>query len=164
MAVMQARRNINQQARPLLPTLLLCPATQVHLAIPDPRLSHDAQDDMHRALLVQEILIVIFESVPTVPSSHPTDVRVLHRTLIALACTCRAFTDVALDILWRDPPSLATLIQCMPVDVWSITANVTPERYISEGLRHRANLVSTEQSCCILRRHMFIRRRCTLCK
>ncbi|KAH9949841.1 hypothetical protein B0H21DRAFT_687727 [Amylocystis lapponica] len=38
--------------------------------------------------------------------------------LAALARTCRAFQDVALDILWRTLPNLAPLIKCFPTDVW----------------------------------------------
>ncbi|KAG1750877.1 hypothetical protein EDB19DRAFT_1871440 [Suillus lakei] len=42
-----------------------------------------------------------------------------HRSLPALASTCRAFERSALNILWRDLQSLEPLIQCLPSDLFS---------------------------------------------
>ncbi|KAJ7221227.1 hypothetical protein B0H12DRAFT_303655 [Mycena haematopus] len=40
-------------------------------------------------------------------------------TLAALARTCKMLSSPALDILWRDSPSLANILRCMPDDLWS---------------------------------------------
>ena len=35
-------------------------------------------------------------------------------TLVSLACTCRAISDVCLDVIWRDLSDLSALFRLMP--------------------------------------------------
>src|SRR5436305_860753 len=60
---------------------------------------------MHNCLDIPELVRIIFEL------TEPSD-------LAALAKTCQAFRDLALQILWADLPSLAPLVRCLPGDVW----------------------------------------------
>ncbi|KAH7903840.1 hypothetical protein BJ138DRAFT_1019974 [Hygrophoropsis aurantiaca] len=62
---------------------------------------------MHQALLIEDIQLYILNQV-----EQKSD-------LSALARTCQAFTQVALDVLWRDLDCFIRLIQCMPPDLWS---------------------------------------------
>lgn len=56
---------------------------------------------MHHALEIQEILLIIFGQ------CHPPDTA-------ALARTCRAFKEPALDVLWEVLCDLSPLAQCLP--------------------------------------------------
>ncbi|KAH7905940.1 hypothetical protein BJ138DRAFT_1118024 [Hygrophoropsis aurantiaca] len=67
---------------------------------------------MHPALLVGEIQLHIFNEISN------------KNTLNALARTCQAFTEAALDVLWRDLDSFTRLIECMPHDLWTSTVIV----------------------------------------
>ncbi|KAF8120218.1 hypothetical protein EV363DRAFT_1281596 [Boletus edulis] len=60
---------------------------------------------MHHALEIQEILLNIFGHASSYYQT--TD-------LVALAITCRAFKDPALDVLWEILPDLSPLAQCVP--------------------------------------------------
>ncbi|KAH7919409.1 hypothetical protein BV22DRAFT_1023044, partial [Leucogyrophana mollusca] len=40
------------------------------------------------------------------------------RGLCVLARTCRAFQEMALDLLWETLNSVGPLVQCLPRDVW----------------------------------------------
>ena len=78
--------------------------------------SVDFLNIMHRCLWIQEVLHNIFDNLADdLPSLEtrgwPT---VGHATLAQLARTCKAFTEPALDALWRFQPSLAPLVQCLP--------------------------------------------------
>ncbi|KAJ7266515.1 hypothetical protein C8J57DRAFT_1068705, partial [Mycena rebaudengoi] len=42
--------------------------------------------------------------------------------LSALARTCTAFCNPALDVLWRNQDTIVNLLQCMPKDLWEINA------------------------------------------
>ena len=59
---------------------------------------------MHHALEIQEILSNIFGHFSRSESSH----------LLALAITCRAFKEPALDVLWADLDNLSPLVRCLP--------------------------------------------------
>ncbi|KAH7902903.1 hypothetical protein BJ138DRAFT_991489, partial [Hygrophoropsis aurantiaca] len=61
---------------------------------------------MHRVLLIHEIQLCIFNQIP------------FKQTLNALARTCQAFSETALDVLWSDLDCFPRLIQCMPEDLW----------------------------------------------
>ncbi|KAH7907132.1 hypothetical protein BJ138DRAFT_1129385 [Hygrophoropsis aurantiaca] len=67
---------------------------------------------MHPALLIQEIQLYILNQLG--------ESRQLRGTLKALAATCHAFTEAALNVLWRDLDCFARLIQCMPQDLWTV--------------------------------------------
>ena len=63
---------------------------------------------MHHALEIQEILSNIFYfSYPPFLSSQ------WFAALAALARTCRAFKEPALDVLWRDLIDLSPLARCL---------------------------------------------------
>ena len=64
---------------------------------------------MHHALEIQEILSNIFVYCsPSVLGKKPTT------DLAALARTCRAFKEPALDVLWRELVDLSQLARCLP--------------------------------------------------
>ena len=67
---------------------------------------------MHRALQIEEVLSDIFHH-------FSPDIGILWREetipeLAALARTCRAFKEPALDILWRVLHHLSPLLWCLP--------------------------------------------------
>ena len=63
---------------------------------------------MYHALQIPEILLNIFSHCP--PPSRETP----HSDLPALARTCRAFKEPALDLLWEELPDPSPLVQCLP--------------------------------------------------
>ncbi|KDQ62049.1 hypothetical protein JAAARDRAFT_447960 [Jaapia argillacea MUCL 33604] len=68
---------------------------------------------MHYAMEIPEILTNIFENLRSV-------------TLPAVARTCLAFREPALDLLWHSDASLGDLIRCMPPDAWKEEVVRTP--------------------------------------
>ncbi|KAF9233796.1 hypothetical protein BU15DRAFT_53408 [Melanogaster broomeanus] len=66
---------------------------------------------MHRALLIHEILCMIVDFV------HDNS-WVFNPTLAALARTCKAFKEPALDTLWFELDDLSPLARCLPRDSW----------------------------------------------
>lgn len=63
----------------------------------------------HRALLVPDVLLVIFEQV-----NHSTEFRRSSRKyLAALASTCKAFHEPAMDLLWADMNGIDPLLGCV---------------------------------------------------
>ncbi|KAJ8588320.1 hypothetical protein M405DRAFT_261022 [Rhizopogon salebrosus TDB-379] len=44
-----------------------------------------------------------------------------NRTLLALALTCKSFTELALDLLWRKLDRLSPLIRCLPPSLWTLS-------------------------------------------
>lgn len=69
---------------------------------------------MHRCLLVAEIFshITYFSTADTRGGSYgKTEV-------YRLALTCRAFSEPALDAVWREIDSLINLIHLLPDDLW----------------------------------------------
>ena len=68
---------------------------------------------MHRTLQVPEILSTIFDRCPPrVLSAYPC--KESSSDLAALARTCRAFKEPALDVLWRVLVDLYPLACCLP--------------------------------------------------
>jgi hypothetical protein len=66
---------------------------------------------MHRALLISEILSEVFAHVnedlgPRLAGKKPT--------LEALARTCKAFHEPAMDLLWADLDGITPLLGCVP--------------------------------------------------
>lgn len=71
---------------------------------------------MHPCLLVTEILLHIIGFVENGTESRST----CRKSDIArLARTCRAFTDPALDVLWRTQCALGPLVKCLPGHLWA---------------------------------------------
>ncbi|KAJ7613396.1 hypothetical protein FB45DRAFT_842767 [Roridomyces roridus] len=77
---------------------------------------------MHRGLGIPEILSNICELIPndTERDLHCLDSGTNH-TLAALARTCRAFQNPALDVLWNSQFTILNVIRCMPEDIWEWT-------------------------------------------
>ncbi|KAH7907179.1 hypothetical protein BJ138DRAFT_1070614 [Hygrophoropsis aurantiaca] len=73
---------------------------------------------MHRALLIVEIQLYIFNEISKgQDSENPDDSYLEKHMLNALARTCKTFSEAALDVLWCDLDSFIRLIQCMPKDL-----------------------------------------------
>ncbi|KAG2036057.1 hypothetical protein BDR03DRAFT_921945 [Suillus americanus] len=66
---------------------------------------------MHRALLISEILSVIFTHVNENLGSRPAGKKA---SLEALARTCKAFHEPAMDLLWADLDGIIPLLGCVP--------------------------------------------------
>ncbi|KAF7797714.1 hypothetical protein EIP86_008914 [Pleurotus ostreatoroseus] len=64
---------------------------------------------MHNCLYISEILQLIFQYASEDNKSP----------LVALACTCRLFSEPALDLLWREVDDVSPFIKCMPGHVWA---------------------------------------------
>ncbi|KAF8125009.1 hypothetical protein EV363DRAFT_1270918 [Boletus edulis] len=96
---------------------------------------------MHRALEIQEILLNIFGH-----CHYPTT------DLAALARTCRAFKDPALDVLWETLPDLSPLAQCVPEAsqlLWA--ARGDPESYCGPSKCYSLHRSLTQNEWDILR-------------
>ncbi|KAG1751176.1 hypothetical protein EDB19DRAFT_2036014 [Suillus lakei] len=66
---------------------------------------------MHRALLVSEVLLEIFQHV-NVNSGSQSDIK--KPTLNALARTCKTFHEPAMDLLWAELSEITPLLGCIP--------------------------------------------------
>ncbi|KAH9834022.1 uncharacterized protein C8Q71DRAFT_156871 [Rhodofomes roseus] len=66
---------------------------------------------MHRILTIPELLHLIFGEIDADEG----------RLLLALALTCRAFKEPALDCLWASPDGLANLVEVLPTDLWRVS-------------------------------------------
>ncbi|OCH95117.1 hypothetical protein OBBRIDRAFT_643392 [Obba rivulosa] len=72
---------------------------------------------MHRCLQTVDTLLLIlqyFKAHDGLPITQNTS------ALSALARTCRAFCDLALDLLWENQWTLVNLVRCLPADAWRI--------------------------------------------
>ncbi|KAJ7658153.1 hypothetical protein DFH06DRAFT_1327441 [Mycena polygramma] len=80
---------------------------------------------MHRCLQIQEIIRIIAGNLLRAPycsftnPGPPLD----RKALASLARTCRLFSEIALDILWREPGSLLFLLKCFPQHTWETEAS-----------------------------------------
>ncbi|GJE84044.1 hypothetical protein PsYK624_001190 [Phanerochaete sordida] len=72
---------------------------------------------MHPCLQISELQVHIFEYCKVDGL----------RALAALARTCRAFYEPALDILWRELDNVSPLIKCLPNASWIEVQSFTPE-------------------------------------
>jgi len=69
---------------------------------------------MHDCLLIAELQTKILEYV--IQSEHG------HRTVAALARTCKALTEPCLDVLWhRQERGLGALMKTLPADLWEVS-------------------------------------------
>ncbi|EMD35041.1 hypothetical protein CERSUDRAFT_116547 [Gelatoporia subvermispora B] len=79
---------------------------------------------MHRCLQISEILYLVLRVLQGDPEDHYI---ALHpSTLAALARTCRAFREPALNILWERQNNIVGIIQCLPSGCWEY-------RHVREG-------------------------------
>ncbi|OBZ72428.1 putative feruloyl esterase B-1 [Grifola frondosa] len=67
---------------------------------------------MHRALQIRELLDIVIKYIRCGGDT---------RTVAALAVTCRAFHDAALDRLWWTLKGLEHLVMCLPSDAWEVS-------------------------------------------
>ena len=86
---------------------------------------------MHHCLAIQEIVRIIMGFCESEDNLY---------TLIALARTCRAFEDPALDRIWYSMKSLRPLFKCLPEDSWE-------ENLISEGNDQQAGDTRMVRGC-----------------
>ncbi|KAG1749462.1 hypothetical protein EDB19DRAFT_142309 [Suillus lakei] len=69
---------------------------------------------MHHALLVSEILVVIFAHVNQILElSSISEISLARKSLAALATTCKAFHEPAMDVLWAELHQLEPLLGCV---------------------------------------------------
>jgi hypothetical protein len=98
---------------------------------------------MHRALLLPEIVTKIVEELSDLD-------------LYTLARTCQAFTEPALDVLWRDPTAgNAVLAERMAPELWTIEPlEFTPDNDIWDpnDIRNWQNMVVSSLCAYCLRR------------
>ncbi|KAF8060140.1 hypothetical protein FPV67DRAFT_1784183 [Lyophyllum atratum] len=89
---------------------------------------------MHPCLAIPDLQSRIFEHLPTIRRLDclDSDIKVIcTHNLANLARTCRAFTEPALSILWRNQATLGPLIQVMPSDMWRVVTRKDGERTVT---------------------------------
>ncbi|KAH9919428.1 uncharacterized protein B0H18DRAFT_1213865 [Fomitopsis serialis] len=83
---------------------------------------------MHRPLTIQDFIQLVVNEV-----ARPCPLE--ERTLLALALTCRAFQEAALDMLWAHQDGLGRLVQCLPEDLWTYSDDPLEDITLSEPTR-----------------------------
>ena len=101
---------------------------------------------MHKCLLVSELVHTIAEACTRPHDSEEREEgeREDLRTLNALARTCRAFLNPALDVMWHRQDTLAHLVKCLPEDLWELTNDGEARELVRWSLR--GLFVSSPQS------------------
>lgn len=105
---------------------------------------------MHNCLYISEILQLIFQYASE-SSKSP---------LVALACTCRLFSEPALDLLWREIDNVSPLIKCMPSHTW---IEEVSQFDAAPSLILSFTRVPTEHEWAYLHRHVNRIRKFTFC-
>ncbi|KAJ6487555.1 hypothetical protein DFH09DRAFT_1105816 [Mycena vulgaris] len=84
---------------------------------------------MDRALAIPEVVSLVFEEVASPPPGLPSSANRPYGAvgLARLARTCRAFSDPALDLLWKSQYTIIPLLRCFPPHLWEITGSGTPD-------------------------------------
>ncbi|KAG1745004.1 uncharacterized protein EDB91DRAFT_1246521 [Suillus paluster] len=113
---------------------------------------------MPRALLVSEIFSHIISYVGThqistlfiseIPVHRRDPTTLSRRTLSALALTCRAFTEQALDALWETMMHLTPLLRCA-----GIMLPMPREGHVREELQEDHCIIPTESQLAIINRY-----------
>ncbi len=75
---------------------------------------------MHICLTLPDIHTCIIEMAGLKESEKNANGEIDYRTAYALARTCRAFLEPALDVLWSRQCDLQFLVSCMPDGLWEI--------------------------------------------
>jgi hypothetical protein len=65
---------------------------------------------MHRAMYIGDVATSVARELKHCPVQN----------LVALACTCRALSEPALDVVWRYQ-TLWRLVRCIRKEIWTIT-------------------------------------------
>ncbi|KAJ7708213.1 hypothetical protein B0H17DRAFT_1325134 [Mycena rosella] len=90
---------------------------------------------MHRSLKIPEIVALICFHILC---PHELDSRLRSRaslaTLAAVARTCTAFSNPALNLLWMSQETVMHLLQCMPEDIWSQESASDEDEEEEEGM------------------------------
>ncbi|KAF7305376.1 hypothetical protein HMN09_00789800 [Mycena chlorophos] len=90
---------------------------------------------MHYCLRIPEIRSAVFWQLAPDSSGIegwiPPDVR---RDLAALARTCKAFSDGALDVLWSRQTTLVPFMKCLPPDAWEAFEDEVVSADPAEGI------------------------------
>lgn len=69
---------------------------------------------MHQCLQTLDLIVLIFTEI----ANEPRIFKSSRRDLARLARTCRAFHEVALDLLWEEQRGMLPLLRCMAPDLW----------------------------------------------
>ena len=87
-------------------------------------LTYGTDPEMHHCLLVAELAQRVAEACApdykSIPTNKPFRRPIGFNTLCALARTCRALQDPALDVIWYHQRGLEHLIDLLPEDVWEV--------------------------------------------
>ncbi|KAJ7803572.1 hypothetical protein B0H14DRAFT_2887402 [Mycena olivaceomarginata] len=76
---------------------------------------------MHRSLRIPEIVSLICDKTLNGAEHYFRSLNSdTSQTLAALARTCKAFQDPALDVLWRYQSTVMHVLDCMPGDIWEL--------------------------------------------
>ena len=78
----------------------------------DPKIRSSHAVTGHRALYINDIVRTVFEEILDAESEEDLK-REARWTLVQLSRTCKAFSPHALELLWRDLPSLAPLLSLL---------------------------------------------------
>ena len=82
-----------------------------HVAV-DPKIRSSHAVTGHRALYINDIVRTVFKEILDAESEEDLK-REARWTLVQLSRTCKAFSPHALELLWRDLPSLAPLLSLL---------------------------------------------------
>ncbi|KAJ7605660.1 hypothetical protein FB45DRAFT_1141058 [Roridomyces roridus] len=95
---------------------------------------------MHRCWKVPELTSTIFKQLGDRPDGA-------WEALCALARTCRAFSEPALDLLWKEQASLVPLLKCLPSGTWQDDGEVFVGHY---SLLRRFVFDGSQEICSLL--------------
>ena len=115
---------------------------------------------MHNALLISEVLGCIVDCLAEDTVRNPTDFRAKatrkagRRALAVLSRTCRAFSEPALDALWRRLQSLEPFLLCLSTKASFGDATVDGALVWHFSFRRCAMLTMTSESASIQRRRV----------
>ncbi|KAG1725943.1 hypothetical protein EDB19DRAFT_252495 [Suillus lakei] len=108
---------------------------------------------MHRALLISEVLLEIFTHVNRIlrPEPLPTigQKSLARKSLAALATTCKAFHEPAMDLLWAEVDHLEHLMGCV--------TRLHPLIYDYTGIRREYNWSLSVEPLSAVEAHQFLR-------
>jgi hypothetical protein len=77
--------------------------------------------------IIPELQWKIFQLVHDAPADSMGN-----RTLLALALTCKSFSGLALDLLWRDLDNFLPLVKCLPQGLWKWAGH----KLVSQAFAH----------------------------
>lgn len=109
---------------------------------------------MHRCLKIPEVLQNILDSHQKLGGAEHHRI-LTTRSLLAVAITCKLFTEPALDLLWNHVSELSHLFRCLPADMWEVTRD-NDDRFGGSFFVSRANrscsIAKLVLTMCIIKR------------